>query len=282
MTRFLEEGLDDGAAAVAVTTRSNWVGLAEALGDRAKSVSFMDRDRFYVRPVGAIANHEATLRHHLTGGAPSVRVIGEVQFGPTPAEWEEWTAYEAMVNRAFEHYPVWIMCPYDARVLPDSVLEDAWRTHPHVNGEQRDGAEYDHGTPGFLRQLTPEYTPLPDLNLIPPAHDAVAFREALAAELTAANVREAKALDMLVAANEVFGNALQHGRAIGAVRAGLVHGRFVLEISDLGEGLDDPLAGYLPPKPDEGRGAGLWVARQLVSKLEVLTCPHGTTVRLWL
>ena len=63
---------------------------------------------------------------------------------------------------------------------------------------------------------------------------------------------------MLVAANEVFGNALRHGDGPTALRAGLVDGWFVCEIEDEGPGIDDPLAGYLPPTPGRsGRGGPL-------------------------
>ena len=67
-----------------------------------------------------------------------------------------------------------------------------------------------------------------------------------------------------------------------AVRAGLVDGWFVCEIEDRGHGLDDPLAGYLPPRPEQARGKGLWVARRLVRRLELLDNAPGLTVRLWL
>jgi hypothetical protein len=40
------------------------------------------------------------------------------------------------------------------------------------------------------------------------------------------------------------------------------------------------VAGYLVPR--EGRGTGLWVARQLTWTLESFHSPRGFTVRLWL
>jgi hypothetical protein len=66
------------------------------------------------------------------------------------------------------------------------------------------------------------------------------------------------------------------------VRVGWVDGHFVCELSDRGEGLDDPLAGFVPPRPGAADGAGLWVARQLASRLELLTTQGGgLTTRVW-
>jgi hypothetical protein len=75
-------------------------------------------------------------------------------------------------------------------------------------------------------------------------------------------------------------HAVRHGTGVEEVRVGRVDGRFVCEVIDRGRGFDDPLAGYLVPRP--GRGKGLWVASQLTWRLESFHSPLGFTVRLWL
>ena len=281
MASFLEDGLAEGAAAMAVTTRANWASLRDALGARAKRVSFTDRDSCYVRPAMAIASYDTTLRHHLLSGAPSVRVIAEVQFGPTPEEWDEWTAYEAIANRAFADHAAWIVCPYDARILPEQVLEGAWHTHAEVCIESSEASPHFDDPGQLVRSLTPAHQPLPELRSLPAGNNAEAFRERLAAELAAANVPQVSALNLLLAASEIVANAWQYANGPELVRVGLVEGAFVCEISDRGPGVDDPLAGYLPPRPDQKRGGGLWIARQLVSRVELLSTARGLTVRLW-
>jgi anti-sigma regulatory factor (Ser/Thr protein kinase) len=201
-------------------------------------------------------------------GAPRVRAIGEVAFGTTPEEWAEWTAYEAILNRALARHPAWVVCPYDARVLPDRVVQDAAHTH---------AGEHDEA---LLRALMTELEPLPELRTVPLGEDARGFREQLARELVAARVPDAQARDLIVAAGEVLANACRHGGGPRTLRAGRAKGRFVCELSDGGPGLDDPYAGYLPP--DVGGGAGLWVARQLVWRLELSSGPDGLIARLWL
>jgi anti-sigma regulatory factor (Ser/Thr protein kinase) len=61
---------------------------------------------------------------------------------------------------------------------------------------------------------------------------------------------------------------------------GRVGDRFVCELTDRGPGFDDPLAGYLPPR-DGNPGAGLWIARQATSRLDMIRAADGMTLRLW-
>ena len=281
MTTFLEAGLEEGAAALAVTTRSNCALLRDELGTAAESVAFVDRDDWFIRPPTTIAAYHSTFGELLRGGAPSIRVVGEIQFGPTAGEWREWTAYEAILNRAFAERPAWIVCPYDQRALPEQVIEGAARTHPTVLGEGRKTGAGFAEPEDVVRAMIPAHEPLEGLRRVPPGDSPMLLRERLAAELAAANVPEGKALKLLLAANEVAVNAFEHAGGPEALRVGLVGGRFVCEISDRGPGLDDPLAGFVPPKPENGRGTGLWTARQLTSRLELIRSADGLTVRLW-
>jgi anti-sigma regulatory factor (Ser/Thr protein kinase) len=283
MVPFVQAGLAEGEAVVAVTTLRNGAVLREALGSDAEGVTFKDRDEWYVRPAQVIAGYDKTLRDRLRAGAPAVRVIGEVQFGTTPREWQEWTAYEAILNRAFAHRPAWIVCPYDARALPDSVIRHAAHTHPQVMTDVSRRSELYEEPADLVRSLTHEPEPLPGLRPVILAGDGHGhgFRLQLARELTADGVPEARATAMVVAAGEVVVNAERHGRGTRAMRVGRIDDRFVCEITDHGPGLDDPLAGYLPPGPEQAGGAGLWVARQLTARLELLSSADGLTVRLW-
>ncbi|MGZ4152507.1 MAG: ATP-binding protein [Actinomycetota bacterium] len=131
-----------------------------------------------------------------------------------------------------------------------------------------------------MRRITPAPEPLPELRSISFGRDPVELRESLARELRAAEVGEAKALELLLAATEVAANAVRHGGGVADVRVGCAEGRFVCEIVDRGDGFDDPTAGYLAPRT--GVGSGLWVARQLAWRIEFLRSPTGFTTRIWL
>lgn len=279
---FLREGLEEGPT-FAVLTRAHWSLLREELGSEADGIPFTDCDDFYVHPVDAVAAYDVTMRDLLASGATSARVAAEIPLQPTRGAWSEWISYEAIVNRALADLPAHIICLYGTETAPEDVIDAVWRTHPHVEANASGSRpDYDDDPRDVVTAHTAEPGSTPDLRILAPTGDPAEFRELLAAELTAAGAPRARVMDMLVAANEVFENALRHGGGASRVRAGLVDGWFVCEIQDRGPGLDDPLAGYLPPRPKRGRGTGLWVARRLVRRLELLDNAPGLTVRLWL
>jgi anti-sigma regulatory factor (Ser/Thr protein kinase) len=279
---YLEAGIASGAPTVAVMNRSNWAMLRDALGPASSQVSYTDCDAFYTRPIKAIAAYDATLRSHAASGHQPARVVGELPWGPTEREWREWTGYEALLNRALAHHDATVLCTYNARVLPSRLITAAYQTHPHVvNGPREASAFYEYPEE-LLGALAMPAIDVPDLPLLQLCEDVETYRERLSSALAAASVPHARALDLLLAATELFTNACTHGGGPTSLAAGTVDGWFVCEVSDAGPGLHDPLAGYVPPGESAGRGSGLWVARQLVSRLELIALEPGLKVRLWL
>ena len=278
---FLREGLEQGPT-VTVLTRRHWSLLREELGSDAGEIAFTDCDDFYVRPVDVIAAYDATTTEVLASGATSVRVAAEIPLQATRGEWSDWISYEAIVNRALENRPIDVLCVYGTQEAPDEVIDAVWRTHELVEGNGSGRHPHYHDPREVVATQTGPPQRVAGLKALARTDDPLEFRELLAAELTAAGAPVAKALDLLVAANEVFENARRHGGGVTRVRAGLLDGWFACEIEDRGPGLDDPLAGYLPPRSEQARGEGLWIARRLVRRLELLDNTPGLTVRLWL
>ena len=283
MGAHLDAGLRAGAHAVAVTTKHNLGLLRESLGAGDGSVVYIDRDDWYRHPARALAGFDRVLRAADAAGAPSVYAIGEVRYGGTPREWARWTTYEATVDRAFAGRKLEVICPYDVRVLPAAVLDGACQTHEHIITDARRPSTGYGDAAAVIRAHTPEPEPLPQLRTLPPPEDTRGLRRLLTAEMAAEDVRGAVASDMLLAASEIFTNARRHGGGATSLSAGRVGTHFVCEITDAGPGLDDPLAGYLPPGPAQHTGVGLWVARQATSAIELLRPDAGgLTVRLWI
>src|SRR3954454_3218054 len=252
---FLREGLEGGEACAVAHTRDGISKMREALGEDADQVAFVDVSSVYTRPARALAQYYGTFLT-LLQGAPSVRAVAAGQFGSTPDDVREWTTYESLTNVAYSHLPVWVVCTYDARRVPDDMLQAMWQTHSDVLTDDWQSSGCFEDPCELVSTITPTPDPLPDLPLFGPG-DEESFRETLARELRAANVPKNTAMDALVAGSEIATNAMQHGGGIEEVRMGRADGRFVCEVTDRGTGFDDPLAGYLVPR--EGTGTGLWV-----------------------
>jgi anti-sigma regulatory factor (Ser/Thr protein kinase) len=277
---FLKEGLEAGEGAIVAHTKPGLAMMREALGPDAAHVTFVDVSSAYTRPARTLASYYHVYVEEL-GKSPSLRLVADVQFGPDPAEWDLWTAYEAVFNRSYAHLPAWVVCTYSANGTPDRIIDGVWRTHPEVRaGDTWHTSDRFEDPDELLGALTPEPRPLSGLRSIGFGGDLEEFRERLARKLAAAKVSDASVLDMLLAATEIAENALEHGGGVQDVRVGHADGRFVCEVVDRGEGFDDPAAGYIAPRPGVGRG--LWVARQLTWRLEFFPSADGFTVRLWL
>lgn len=278
---FLKAGVEAGEAVIAVIDQRKWSALRELLGPASEQISHLDRDTVYTRPEDALYAYDARVRHLVSGGAPFVRVWGEFPVFTSREQASPWIAYEAILNQAFAHHPVQLMCGYDAREHSDAVLEGALQTHPLVLDETwHENPEY-HDPAEMVRALTPAAYALPDLRPLPLPADSAGFRRTLRNEMTAAGASAAQSADLLVAAAEIWANAGRHGRGARALRVGRVDGHFVCEISDNGPGAPDALTGYLPPRTGHDDGVGVWVARQLTSRLEFIPTTDGLATRLW-
>ncbi len=275
---FAREGLEAGDAVILANTRPRLATMREALGEDASRVTLLDVNQIYTRPTRAIAAYFGALSQHLSV-ASSVRAIGEIQLGP-PEDWRRWMAYEAASNLSYCHLPAWVVCTYDTDVLPDPILESVWRTHTAVWSENWQASPSFEDPRELVRELTPAAEPLGGLVTLPWTDDVEHLREMVGRALAAANTPAERALEMLLAVTEIATNAMIHGGGIAAVRTCQVAGRFVCEVVDYGAGFDDPAAGYIVPR--ESIGTGLWVARQLLWRLEFFHAPDGFTARLWL
>jgi anti-sigma regulatory factor (Ser/Thr protein kinase) len=278
--RFLVAGIDAGEHVLVVVGVAKQRLVRGALGSAAEFVSFADPGEIYSRPESAIATLDAAARGSAEALDPGFRVYGELPPCGTQAEWDGWMVYEAVVNRAFANRPASLMCGYDARVVPEAVVDQAWQTHRVVLTDVWQLSSRYEQPEDIVRKLAPPLADLPGLPSLPIGDGRL--HERLADALSAAGVPAGRARDLLVAAREVLSNAELYGNGARSLRAGRVGEQFVCEVTDGGAGVDDPLAGYLPPLPHATRSAGLWIARQLTARLELGSGPGGFTVRLWI
>jgi len=280
---FLQESLTRGDAAAAVTTPGNLALLRDRLGADAH-VSYVEAADWYVRPAAAIAQFDAAIRELIDGGAPHLRVVGELPFGSTAGEHASWNRYEAIVNEAFKRAPLWVVCLYDTRALPEQLIEAARRTHPTLFETRRRRQSVDYVEPAVLLGQIPE----PGIPVAGPPRlqlridgDPRGWRHSLAGAVEAEALPRGRAEEFLIAVGEVVANALGHGHGLAELTLWSTNDGVVCAVHDDGPGVDDPFAGYLPPGNDDAaQGMGLWVARQLSDSLAIQSGADGTTVRL--
>ncbi|MET9887314.1 sensor histidine kinase [Streptomyces sp. NPDC006430] len=213
------------------------------------------------------------------------RIVGEpIWPGRSRAEVLEATRHEALINTAFAGRPATVLCPYDVRGLPPSVVADARRTHPTVIESGR-------------VLLSPSHTDAPtvcaDCDRPLPEHDGsvlrfeyahgglAELREYAAAWARSTPLAPARRGDLVLAISEAAANSLSHGGGRGTLRLWTATGKGVVaEIHDAGR-LVDPLAGRRRPSLTSANGGrGLWMIHQLCDLVEVRASDDGLTLRL--
>lgn len=217
-----------------------------------------------------------------------MRITGEpVWSGRTAFEIREWTRYESLLNVAFAGTRHWILCPYDTRALPESVLRTALRTHTELALGARQSAP--SGTTPTPSASPPCVTrgpgPLPagpDDIRFARGHSA-AVRHALAAYTRRLGIPERRTYDMVAAVHEAVVNAVRYGGGQGVVRPRSDPDYVIREISDGSAHTPatlPPFPGQPPPEPRAAGGHGMWLVRQLSDLVAARLGPSGSVVRL--
>jgi anti-sigma regulatory factor (Ser/Thr protein kinase) len=94
-------------------------------------------------------------------------------------------------------------------------------------------------------------------------------RRLVAKAATDAGMSDRRAADFALAADEVATNAILHGRPPATIRVRRDDGAVVCEVTDAGDGMEDPQPGRSAPPLDALGGRGLWLARQFSDQLEI-------------
>jgi anti-sigma regulatory factor (Ser/Thr protein kinase) len=283
---FLLEGLAAGDAAVIATGAATADLLREAVGDHPE-VHILERgDVYRARTPAAITTFRQLAEQRVREGARQVRVVGEVDFGPTERDWLEWQRYESVINVALAAWPLWGLCVFDTQRLSETLLDTALQTHPRLETSRGRVDNPDFTRPAdYLRALPVPAEPLEaTVPRLDASHveDFAGLRRAVAAELAQVPAAPDLVQDFLLAVDEMTSNALRHGGRPVGLRLWVGDDRIVCTISDRGAGWDDPFAGYGPAHGEDlsHGGMGLWLARQLCDHVDITTGTDGALVRL--
>jgi anti-sigma regulatory factor (Ser/Thr protein kinase) len=282
---FLVDGLAVGDVAVIAVSAETTELLRNAVGNDPRVLVLERHSLYRARTPTAITTFRKLAAEHVAPGR-RVRVVGEVDFGRTVADWSEWQRYEAVINSAFAALPQSGLCVFDAQRLPETLLDTARHTHPHLRTAHGRVANPDYVDPvTYLATL-----PVPDepLESTPPVFaadgvtDFIGLRHAVRDQLATVDGPADLIEDFLLAVDEMASNAVRHGHPPAGLRLWTAPGTLVCTISDSGRGWDDPFAGYGPAHGEDlsHGGMGLWLARQLCDHVAIRREATGVRVRL--
>jgi anti-sigma regulatory factor (Ser/Thr protein kinase) len=283
---FLLDGRAAGEPTISTLGERNAALVRAAIGDTT-GITFVEGSLQYARPAVTIADYRARFGALVEEGATQIRVVGDVPHPGFGVPWDAWARYEAVVNHAYDDFPLWGLCPYDTRITPDDVLEEVARTHPRVVGPDGHHVHNDRfeDPSAFLSDRLRKGAARPDpLEAAPPAvrlaePSPAEARHAVARLATLAGVPDQSTQDLVLAVSEVVTNACVHGRPPVPVEAWAGRNRIVVAVRDGGAGPVDPFVGLLCPDREPGRGGfGLWLAHQLCADVRLGLDEHGCFV----
>ena len=277
---FVEDGLAAGEPVFVAVPGSQAAVLRGRLNGHQARVRFADMSEVGRNPAAIIPAIRAFTDAHR---GQRTRFVGEpIWNGRTPAETREATLHEALLNETFADVAVSILCPYDMARLDPSVIADAKRTHPSLDGQHQHQHQPGYGGPAVAAAIFGEAPP-------PAPEDAQGFqirpmslaalRRAVAGHAQRAGLSASRTEEFVVAVNEVVTNTLVHAEGEGTLRIWPNDGDLVCEISDQGL-IAGPLAGRSMPPAGAEEGRGLLIANQLCDLVEVRSGSWGANVRL--
>lgn len=284
---FIRDGLECGDPIRIVTTERITTWLRVALGADAGHVAFCESSQCYRHPVRALAIAYRSVQAASSDGQRWRMIREPLWTARTAVEKKEWARHESLVNAALASANAALVCAYDTRVVDPVVVAQVARTHPEliVHGGPRPSPSY---IDPAVFNAECDRSPLPEL---PPPTLWLRFRRLdqlatlrafVASHAIQAGAAAQSVAQFVQAVDEVVTNAIEHGGGSGVLQIWAGPHTMVCQVSDTGAGLQDPLAGHLPPVPSRAGGCGLWLARQFSDLVELHSDPAGTTVRLHL
>jgi anti-sigma regulatory factor (Ser/Thr protein kinase) len=281
---FVRDGLRQGERILLALSPEKEGWVREALGDAADVIERKDASAMYTRNgpmLTGLLQRFVTNGH--SGEAP-LRVVAEPALSErNPVETRAYSRYEAAANVAYRPFAVTVLCPYDTSRLPDAVLQRALETHPHVldHAAPRESATFTDPRE-FIRRHSLVEPPPPDATeiVLERLEDVTSARHRIARLGAAAGLSRSGIDEVSVAVTELATNALVHGLAPRRIWSYSRDGSFVCHVHDAGQGLADPLAGYLVPDITGTSGRGLWIAHQLCDVVEATVDATGSHVCL--
>jgi anti-sigma regulatory factor (Ser/Thr protein kinase) len=274
---FVEEGLSVSEPTLVAVQDRHVENLRTALGSTSEGLTLHPVDDWYETSARSREKF-ASWAAERTAAGRRARLVGEPPWAlGHGAQVRDWARHESLINVAFASLPVTFICPYDARALPEEILEHAHDTHPEiVDGDGIISSASYEDPRDFCERLDSTIEVQgrdPAVEMLFGLGDLPEVRRLLASFAIDAGLSGPRTEEIVLAANEITTNAVLHGRPPATVRAWHTGGEIIVEVTDAGDGIRNALVGQLPPPAGSLGGRGLWLTRLLCEAVEV--CDAG-------
>ncbi|MBF8188745.1 sensor histidine kinase [Nonomuraea sp. K274] len=273
--------LDEDRRVLVITCATKLGLLNEALGGDAEHIDSRVSTTWFGHPYRTLAAYHDYARGQRT------LVIGEpVWEGRSEREVRELIRSESVLNAALGATSSIMLCLYDLREVPETVLDFGPVNHPLLLG-----ADGEVTSPRFVPPhelvLNGDRTPLPEpapgaRTISFTARELRRLRRRVSDYARAAGMDHELVTSLVLSVSEIAANSIEHGAGHGTITMWVNSGELVCEVADPGGALDDPLPGYIPPEPESPRGYGLWISRQLCDLVQLRSEGGVLRVRLHL
>ncbi len=282
---FIEDGLARKEPVLAATTATNIDLLSDALGARADDVEYANTSSFGRSPAQRVAGlHRYWKRCSSASATGHVRILVEpLSFRRSRREVLGLKRLEAGLNTILADTNIWMICPYDTRVLESTIVADVLRTHPaHVEGSEISASPEFVEPQEFARSCDADPLPAPpaDAAMLPFTGDLSSVRRFAAIYADTCDLTgEALAL-WTVAVEEIAGYVLSHGSGCAAIRVWEQRESIVCEVHDPGGSLTDRFIGYRPPSARTNARRRALARAQVCDHVDIRSGATGYTLRL--
>jgi anti-sigma regulatory factor (Ser/Thr protein kinase) len=285
---LLRAGLDREEAILAVVSAHVQRTLRPALGKDADRVQWREPGLAH-RRLGEVFEECRTFLSGRRAAAQPARLVTANDFGigAAPDRLAAYMRYESASTAVFRPYGSPWICLYDRRRHPAQLLNHVGEVHPQLlveNGRAVGSTDYVEPDT-YLSSHDGALSPVPDqvpLDLVvTTAAELRTARHRLGGYASSVGRHASTAETITIAAHEVLGNALRHGRPPCRVRAWSSGLGLHVRVDDKGHFTGIATAGYGPPATSAGSGLGLWVTRRLSDVVHTCSIPtRGTAVEL--
>jgi anti-sigma regulatory factor (Ser/Thr protein kinase) len=283
---FVRDGLVRGETIFAVVPSPVQHVLRSVLGGDGDQVHWREPGLAHRRTGEAYEECRVFLAGQQASDRPTRLLTGNDLDGTEPDRLDAYLRYEAASTAVFRPFGYPWVCLYDRRLHPARLVDHVGEVHPQLllaGGRRVDSPDYvdparyleTHSGP---LSAPPDPAPV-DVQVGTPGELRVA-RHRLRDYASFLDHRPCAAERVAMAAHEVIGNALRHGRPPCRVRAWRSADVLHVRIDDRGPGIGVTTAGYGPPATATSPGMGLWVARQLTDVVHTRSGVDGTAVEL--